>query len=161
MMNVTQCAIPSEEIHAAELISDTLGHLPLALNLISTYVTVNGLSYSRFLATHPRFERKFLFRGQPSYWDAQSYQQSINDTWTLTFSGLDPNARFVLDTLAFLDPDGVFVDFFSAKDRDKLYMIKLPTLKQRLIALRVDEGPDAAFTELDSYLENPLAHTSE
>ena len=110
----------AEDANAAEQISDALGHLPLALNLIGTYVATNGLSYSRFLTTHRDFDRDFLFGRLPLYWDAQAYQRSINDTWTLNYSNLDANARFLMDLLAFMDTDGVKIEFFQAKTRGAL-----------------------------------------
>ena len=123
--NENRCS-SKEEREIASKISQAVGNLPLALNLVGRYISSTGMSSRRFLDTNRHFERDFLFNEATHLWDAQSYQNSINTTWTMNISPpgsksvLDNNTLSLIQMLAFLDGDGVPLSLFLAKKRDDM-----------------------------------------
>jgi hypothetical protein len=123
--NENKCS-SEEDRETASKISQAVGNLPLALNLVGRYISSTGMSSRRFLDTNRHFERDFLFNEATHLWDAQSYQNSINTTWTMNISPsgsksvLDNNTLSLIQMLAFLDGDGVPLSLFLAKKRDDM-----------------------------------------
>jgi hypothetical protein len=126
--NENRC-ISEEDRETASKISQAVGNLPLALNLVGRYISSTGMSSRRFLDTNRHFERDFLFNEATHLWDAQSYQNSINTTWTMNISPpgsksvLDNNTLSLIQMLAFLDGDGVPLSLFLAKKRDDMLVL--------------------------------------
>ena len=121
-----------EDREAASKISLAIGNLPLALNLVGSYILSTGMSSRRFLDTNRHFERNFLFNEATHLWDTQSYQNSINTTWIINTSPpgskpvLDNNTLSLIQMLAFLDGDGVPLSLFLAKERDDMSVFLKP-----------------------------------
>lgn len=109
--------------NAADQIATSLGHLPLALDLVGSYAAATGMTLPRFLEVHREFDRKFIFQGSTSlHWDAQAYQRSLNslnNTFTFNLEFMDPISRLLIDIVAFLDPDGVPTALFHPKPRER------------------------------------------
>ena len=105
----------SLETNAATKIASSVGDLPLALNLVASYASSIACSYHVLLQKYPEIHRGFLFQGLGDYLRApQAYQKSVDRTWTLGLQNADPSARVLMETLAFLDKDGLPLDFFEA-----------------------------------------------
>jgi hypothetical protein len=106
--------------NAADQIATTLGHLPLALDLVGSYAAAAGMTLPRFLEVHSKFDRKFIFQDPTNLcWDAKAYQRSLNNTFTFNFDYMDPVSRLLIDIVAFLDPDGVPTALFHPKSRER------------------------------------------
>jgi hypothetical protein len=105
----------SLETNAATKIASSVGDLPLALSLVASYASSIACSYHIFLQQYPEIDRDFLFQGLGDHLrTSQAYQESVDRTWTLGLQNADPNARMLMETLAFLDKDGLPLAFFEA-----------------------------------------------
>jgi hypothetical protein len=104
----------SLERSAVTKIADKLSDLPLALDLVASYASSIASSYKTFLESYAEIERDFLFLGPGNQLRSpQTYQKSVDTTWTLGLLNLDPNARMLMETLAFLDKDDLPLTFFG------------------------------------------------
>lgn len=109
----------SFERSAVTTIANKLGDLPLALTIVASYASSIASSYKTFLESYPEIERDFLFRGPGNQLrNRQTYQKSMDTTWTLGLLKMDRNARLLMETLAFLDKDGLPVAFFGVAQMD-------------------------------------------
>jgi hypothetical protein len=105
----------SLETKAATKIASSVGDLPLALSLVASYASSIACSYHIFLQQYPEIDRDFLFQGLGDHLKtSQAYQESVDRTWTLGLQNADPSARTLMETLAFLDKDGLPLTFFEA-----------------------------------------------
>jgi hypothetical protein len=106
--------------NAANHIATTLGHLPLALDLVGSYAAATGMTLPRFLEVQTEFDRRFIFQDCTSlHWSAQAYQHSLNNTFTINLEFMDPASILLIDILTFLDPDGVPTAMFHPKLRER------------------------------------------
>ncbi|KAI0886344.1 uncharacterized protein GGS22DRAFT_179230 [Annulohypoxylon maeteangense] len=139
-----------EEKAAAELITNALGHLPLALDLVGNYVRDLGKPLSSFWREHPHFERDFLFNPELTKWSPTYFEKSISRIWALhiypntqnTGGHLDVKSYWLINMLAFLDKDGVTLDLFQNTTREAMLF----------------EGPDRPdeIENLEGLVENPF-----
>lgn len=107
------------EQKAVDHIADRLGHLPLVLDLIGSYAASISSSYGVFLQKYATFDQDFLFSGSASgRHSARTYQASVNTTWTLKLQHMNQGAKLLMNTLAFLDPDGMPLTFFEKNDEE-------------------------------------------
>jgi hypothetical protein len=114
-MNSSDDQNNSLETTAAAKIAGSVGDLPLALSLVASYARSIACSYHIFLQQYPEIDRDFLFQGLDDHLrTSQAYQESVDRTWTLGLQNADPSARILMETLAFLDKDGLPLDFFEA-----------------------------------------------
>lgn len=99
-----------EELEAVEDISGRLGHLPLALNYVGSYVRSTASSYHTFIQHYQDFDTRMLFKANSD--PDLFYEKSIRTTWTMTLGSIDSASRRLMETLALLDPDGVPIELF-------------------------------------------------
>ena len=110
----------SLEKDAVTRIADGSGDLPLALNLVGSYANSVACCYHNFLQIYPEPERDFLFGGVVNHLgNLQTDQKSVATTWTLGLQNAKPNVRVLMETLAFLDKDGLPLAFFGAIPTDR------------------------------------------
>lgn len=113
---------------AAKLITDALGHLPLALDLVGNYVKGLGKSLSSFWREHPHFETDFLFNPDLTTWTPAHFEESISRIWALhiypnfqdTSGHLDAKSYWLINMVAFLDRDGVPLSLFQNATREAM-----------------------------------------
>lgn len=109
---------PTDEI-AARSISAALGNLPLALDVIGSYIASTGVRIHHFLQNHPRFQQDFIFSNTSQHrWTAQTYQRPINATFTMKIKDMDESAQLLMDLLAVLDPSGVPTELFEGRETE-------------------------------------------
>jgi hypothetical protein len=110
----------AEEREAAMSIADSLGNLPLALDLVGNYVRGLGKSLASFSQAYPHFETDFLFNPNLARWTPSHFEASISRIWALHLpvhdkldGNLDGKSRRLINTIAFLDKDGVPLSLFQ------------------------------------------------
>jgi hypothetical protein len=86
-----------------ETICTNLGGLPIALRQAACYILVEECQISGFLKIYQN-ERK---KRQISSILVPDYELPLSTVWEMSFSRLTESCRYVLEILAFLDPDGV------------------------------------------------------
>ena len=101
-------------------ICQSVGHLPLALDILGSFIANCEISLQRFVETYDGFERDLLFDGSIRPCDPNPCQKSINATWSLanTLSKnpiAEKKARTLIQMLAFLDASGVPLSLFEKK----------------------------------------------
>ncbi|OAQ60260.1 tetratricopeptide repeat domain-containing protein [Pochonia chlamydosporia 170] len=137
-----------EELQLALDISTSVGYHPLALDMVGCYIRRCGYSLVRFLEQHPSFETDLLFRDNLTVWSANIYQRFVDNALHLGLGSavyscaLDPSSECLLQMMAFLDVDGIPVEFFTQNSKEAMLM----------------DGPDAQdeLPDLDKILENPF-----
>jgi hypothetical protein len=112
--------ISSNDFAAAGFVTDRLGHLPLALDLVRSYIASSGMSLASFLHAYNSFAPDFLFNHDTSHWDSQSYQRSVDTTWTFTLQKMNTNARLLMDILSFMDSKGVPSSMLRTASEEKM-----------------------------------------
>jgi Tfp pilus assembly protein PilF len=105
----------SDEPEAAAALADELGDLPLALAQAAAYVDTRAITIHRYLESYrdPVLARRLREAGLNS----AEYPASVAGTWLLSFRQLSdehPAAAELLQLCAFLDPDDIDLDLFSA-----------------------------------------------
>ena len=154
------------ELTAANDICQSVACLPLALDLVGSYISSCEISLSRFVKMHPGFERDLLFDGSVKPSDVNPYQKSITTTWTLTstFSKSGPimetKARTLIQMLAFLDASGVPLSLFEEKQKEDMWVNSLPILiPVRLLnilhVIRLQSCFSFLFSSLECSLHQP------
>ncbi len=110
-----------EEEEAARVIADSVGGLPLALDLVGSYLGGLRKPLSSFWREHPCLEDDFLFNPNLSDWTPAHFEKSISRIWALHRSAgvLGPRVDLhhksgrLMNMLAFLDKDGVPLSMFQ------------------------------------------------
>ncbi|KAL9097432.1 MAG: hypothetical protein Q9165_000328 [Trypethelium subeluteriae] len=95
--------IGAQELAAADTICQSVGLLPLALDILGSYIASCGIKLSRFVELHPSFERDLLFDNSVKACDGFFYQKSIDTTWTLT--EVTSKSGPIVETRLFEGPD--------------------------------------------------------
>lgn len=115
-----------QELTSVEYICQSVGYLPLALDIVGSYIASCDIPLPRFVETNRAFERDLLFDGSIGPFDRNSYQKSFNATWTLTNtlskhgSISEKKSRTLIQMLAFLDPSGVPLSLFEKKKTEEM-----------------------------------------
>lgn len=112
--------VSSNDFEAAGLVTDRLGHLPLALDLVRSYIVASGMSLTSFLRAYTSFAPEFLFNHSTLHWDSQSYQRSVDTTWTFTLQTMNANTRLLIDILSLMDSDGVPLPMLRMASKEKM-----------------------------------------
>ncbi|KAK2593350.1 hypothetical protein QQS21_008960 [Conoideocrella luteorostrata] len=145
LIDKQHCAT-DEEARVALNISDSVGRHPLALDMVGCYVRRCGYSLVRFIQQHPSFEQDLLFRDNLRVWSENMYQRFFNNSLglgsTVYNHALDPFSECLVQMLAFLDADGVPLDFFRNNSKESMLL----------------DGPDVPddIPHLGAILENPF-----
>lgn len=157
-----------EELQLALDISTSVGYHPLALDMVGCYIRRCGYSLVRFLEQHPSFETDLLFRDNLTVWSANIYQRFVDNALHLGLGSavyscaLDPSSECLLQMMAFLDVDGIPVEFFTQNSKEAMSVSPPCLLVLRLYfthpMYRLMDGPDAQdeLPNLDEILENPF-----
>jgi hypothetical protein len=112
--------VSPNDLEAAGLVTDRLGHLPLALDIVRSYIASTGTSLTSFLRDYTSFAPEFLFNHDTSHWDSQSYQRFVDTTWTFALQTMNANARLLVDILSVMDSDGVPSIWFRMASKEKM-----------------------------------------
>ena len=122
------CTLSNMDIESnleeAENLVKELGYLPLALDQAASYVYYVTRSFSVFLEFYQK-RRVDLHKWLPE--GNRQYSHSVATTWLVSFEFIkkdQPQTAKLLQLLAFLNPDMVFIDFLAnSKDAfdSKLY----------------------------------------
>jgi tetratricopeptide (TPR) repeat protein len=105
--------MPEKEKEASEIVKE-LGSLPLAIDQAAAYIREASNNIFKFLPSY-RQNRKF-YHGRTSKGN-RMYSKSLATTWSLSFEQVQRNsneAAELLKLLAFLNPDGVLIEFLEA-----------------------------------------------
>ena len=105
---------PTEVLHAREIVRE-LGCLALAIEQASAFIRLSLRDISNFLPIYRTARKKLLDRNSPG--DSQ-YPISLFATVLISFQRLQameygPNAMNFLRLLAFLNPDGILMEFLQ------------------------------------------------
>jgi hypothetical protein len=102
-----------EEIKAA-LIIEELGRLPLAIEQAAAYVKEVSTDFAIFLKEYQQYGRE-LHNWMPE--GIRPYPYSVATTWSVSFNMIKKhnlNAANLIRVLAFLNPDGILIDFLQS-----------------------------------------------
>jgi hypothetical protein len=100
---------------ALESISKKLGHLPLAINQMATFISESGCTIAEFEALYADREKADALQttaGSPTAW----YEKTVGATYDILVDKLGENARITLEILAFYDPDKIPVNLLATSD---------------------------------------------
>jgi tetratricopeptide (TPR) repeat protein len=101
-------------LEQCQLISDQLGHLPLALAQAGSFLATTNTSPDAFLDLY-RKQAELILRHKPpkALWQ---YNETVFTTWELSFSVISDRhpevAKFLL-LLGYMQPDSIWQDLFS------------------------------------------------
>jgi hypothetical protein len=102
--------VNEDEEHAAEEIADFIDGLPLAISTIGGYVNQIGGRLDRFLGNLKRSSRVWTASDVP----LKDYERSLGSVFDVALRELSSETRSLLNVLAFLDPDRIPEDIFTA-----------------------------------------------
>lgn len=166
LIDKEHCAT-EEELRLALDIATSVGYHPLALDMVGCYIRRCGYSLVRFLDQHPNFETDLLFRDNLTGWSENIYQRFVDNALHLGLGSavyscvLDPMSECLLQMIAFLDVDGIPLEFFrqnSMEDMSVLQSGLFPSVVLYSSAYRLMDGPDAQdeLPNLEKILDNPF-----
>lgn len=89
----------------ASMLSDELGGLPLAIAQTAGYILTVQCSLDEFRSVYEEQRRKGQSLPLPLGSVDMSYSHTLSTVWDITFERMDGEASFILNMLAFLDPD--------------------------------------------------------
>jgi Tetratricopeptide repeat/NB-ARC domain len=130
----------SSENEAAEKIIEELGRLPLAIRQAAAYVKLVAGNFTRFLKRYKEYRIKV--NGWMS--EGQQYPHSVAKTWALSFDAVfttNPAAAALFRLLAFLNPDGILIDFLrsgASALRDDLRRLLSQEIEMEAALLRLE-----------------------
>ena len=107
---------PSAIAHAAEIVKE-LGYLALAIEQAAAFIRSSVGGMAKFLAIYNKSRERFLRRNLPK---SHPYSNSLAATFLVSYNKVhhDPDygeqATTLLRLLAFLNPDGILVDFLRS-----------------------------------------------
>ena len=112
----------ASEQTAAGALSENLGGLPLAITHFAGYVAQSQCTLEHILdQLRPRFKASQVWSSEVNL-SASPFAQTLSTVWDLAWQRLTPNARKILDIMAFLNPDEIPVGLFlgdEQADQDK------------------------------------------
>ena len=121
LLNLVQNSIseplPATDQAAAQQITEAVGCLPLAIEMIGRFVASTAMTLGSFVTSYRDFDYRFLFGDGIHDFGVQEYERSINTTWTVGLPHISDQSRMLMEMIAFLDPDGIPLSLFEAKDK--------------------------------------------
>ena len=102
------------KIECIEIVKE-LGYLPLAIEQAAAYIREVSKDLFQFLPSYKRDRRKLNSR--TSIANEAFYEETVATTWHLSFQRveeIDSDAVKLLRLLAFLNPDGILIEFLKA-----------------------------------------------
>ncbi|UZP45158.1 hypothetical protein NXS19_012970 [Fusarium pseudograminearum] len=135
-----------QEDNASEIISQRLGNLPLALDLVRHHVSASGSSYKEFLRCYGEPSEPLLYDRISSTRRNEWYHQNVFSTYTLRMQKMTNKAVDMIHLLAILDVSCIPLSIFGADKEDMLC-----------------NGPDVEdeLPQLEDLLESPVANIYE
>lgn len=136
----------------AAAIVHELGRLALAIEQAAAYIREAAKDIKKFLPRYRANRKRLLARIPSGNW---TYHDSVATTWTLSFQTIkeqNPEVVKLLQLFAFLNPEGIFVDFLVAGsgelDDEVRHIIEDPftldeavfTLEQFSLINRLEDG---------------------
>ena len=104
-----------EELMVTGDVTTRLGHLPLTLNHIGTFVRTTASSYRNFIRHYDDFDTNLLFEyDEPG----PSYQTPVRSTWTKVLMDMDASAKSLAELLVLFDPDDIPIELLECCDGD-------------------------------------------
>jgi tetratricopeptide (TPR) repeat protein len=100
---------PDQDQASATHLAEQLGDLPLALEQAAAYLEQTGMPLAAYLAAYQRRREQLLAKARPV-----AYQGQIDTTWQLTIDQLAPAGIELLRLCAFLAPEAIPLDLFTA-----------------------------------------------
>jgi tetratricopeptide (TPR) repeat protein len=100
---------PDQDQASATHLAEQLGDLPLALEQAAAYLEQTGMPLAAYLAAYQRRRRPLRAKARPV-----AYQGQIDTTWQLTIDQLAPAGIELLRLCAFLAPEAIPLDLFTA-----------------------------------------------
>lgn len=107
---------PSAIAHAAEIVKE-LGYLALAIEQAAAFIRSGSGGMAKFLAIYNKSRERFLQRNLPK---SHPYSNSLAATFLVSYNRIHDDlnhgkqATNLLRLLAFLNPDGILVDFLRS-----------------------------------------------
>lgn len=95
----------------AERLSEELGGSPLAISHYTGYCVASHLQLKEVLQTFQRRSMMSEIWSNDSNTSIIQYERTLRTVWDTALDTLTPEARQILDTLAFLNPDVIPEDF--------------------------------------------------
>jgi len=103
---------PEVRSTSSEIVAE-LGYLPLAIEHAAAFIRQSLPDISRFLDMYSKSRKRFLERVPKQNY---AYPRAVAATFLMSFDAvkmLNPNATELLTLFAFLNPDGVLIDFLQ------------------------------------------------
>jgi len=160
--------LSEEDYNAVQTITDALGNLPLAINLIGGQISSSRMSPKQFLIANPHFERWYIFGGNQNTWNSQAFRRSIDTISTFDIvpqrgqPNMDSSTRLLIEMMAFLDADNIPLTLFHQKKSEDMFVNPNTSDCDYLFSIadpgRLREGPDLPeeMSQLDTILQNPF-----
>ena len=101
---------PLEHENAAKICA-RVDYLPLAIGAAAFIIHSDSLSFAEYLSGYSN--RDLIVESKPLGGPTTQYAHSLASVWNMNFTRLDKETRFLLDTLAFLDPDKIQEDLVA------------------------------------------------
>ncbi|WEW60104.1 hypothetical protein PRK78_005589 [Emydomyces testavorans] len=119
LQTVQRKAYSDEELRAAEQLTQELGGLALAINMMGMYIRQSRVNISRFLEIYhdniKRYHESFPGK-RPSVW----YRHSLATAWDTAFDALNDQASVLFGILCLLSPDDIPEDLFCVTNPEIL-----------------------------------------
>ncbi|KAI9772628.1 MAG: hypothetical protein M1840_000222 [Geoglossum simile] len=107
------------EIGSAKELSQSLGGLPLALNLMGGQIHRRGKRIEQFLDQYRKYSSQLHKASNSTSLDIY-YHYKLDTVWLASFEPLEPESRTLLSILSFLAPDEVPLQLFLPEDKEGL-----------------------------------------
>jgi len=96
----------SEEVHAAEELSELLNGYALAISQMSAYMNARTMSVKVFLDLYKKYPKR-LHCEQKEGWKYIGYDHALDTVWDISFGALAQPASIFLGILSFYSPDSI------------------------------------------------------
>ena len=105
----------SDESEEADLLVESLGRLPLAIEQAGGFIRENGISIARYRELYELNRSNALKKGLSTAHKEAYYRETVATTWNVSFKAIeqtDPLANVILRISAFLDGKQIQKDLF-------------------------------------------------
>lgn len=104
------------ESDSARKLSVELGGMPLAIAHFAGYVSRSQCSLDHILESLQDRLKSSQIWSQPDLTSVSSYDRTLQTVWDLAFSRLTPDAREILEIIAFLESDYIPEEMFVSQE---------------------------------------------
>lgn len=117
IVHAENCSEIQQNRPSAEEISKIPGGLPLPIVMAGAYILMMNMSLAEYLQSLGE-QRSLLFSSAQTSKTWQ-YPKTLANVFDDTLRSLSPDARDLLDCMAFLDPDGIPEPLFLRKESER------------------------------------------